>query len=455
MIEVAHFAVFWGQGGGTFAPRTDYPAGASPISLSVADLDGDGSSDVFITNDLVESLAIAWGDSARTLADRTSYPLPFLPRNVTAVDINDDGILDLVTTSCNGDEVYALLGKGERQFGPAIKVFSWPGLDLCGITPGNINGDRFGDIVVLAPSQDWAIVGLGRADGGFDTLPLPLPGFDPTQAVLADMNGDGINDLSVANGGSHDASIMLGRGDGNFDHSMDIPTFACSGVAVGDLDGDSSNDLVLEISCGHEELVHYNRRISTAGTAQFIPAVRKVGSSAASVTAIVALPTGAGYNWLPEEVHLLWREEPVGQAVSSTPDSLRGTVSFTFAPQSFDKLRVGDQTLAIEGCEPSGRAFRASGSFRVLSRKSAALWQASLPGMDPIVVQLASPSANEVWFEIFDSGGREVFRSRANPNSTGQMTWNGRGNDGRRLPTGAYYLKLGRSSGSCKIILLR
>src|SRR5262249_44143790 len=71
-------------------------------------------------------------------------------------------------------------------------------------------------------------------------------GSKPTSVAVADLNGDGSPDLVVANSGSDTVSVLLGKGDGTF---QDAHNYAAglqpTAVKVADFNADGIPDVVV------------------------------------------------------------------------------------------------------------------------------------------------------------------------------------------------------------------
>ena len=84
---------------------------------------------------------------------------------------------------------------------------------------------------------------------GLEVIFLPhsdyAAGVNPWSVAIGDLNGDARQDLVVANTGSGTASVYLGNGDGSFGLKTDFPVGSTPlAVAIGDFNADSKPDVV-------------------------------------------------------------------------------------------------------------------------------------------------------------------------------------------------------------------
>jgi hypothetical protein len=117
----------------------------------------------------------------------------------------------------------------------------------------DLNGDGVPD-VVTGNSDGTVSVLLGNGDGAFQA-PVRYAASDPGEGVksvaVGDLNGDGTLDLVTANQppygfGPGDLSVLLGNGDGTFQPAVHFsPGLSPGHVAVGDLNHDGNLDLVV------------------------------------------------------------------------------------------------------------------------------------------------------------------------------------------------------------------
>src|SRR5205085_2770350 len=68
-----------GNGDGTFQPGASYAAGTSPAYLAVTDLNGDQKQDLLMANSGSNNVSVLLGNAATTTATLQSYPNPAKP----------------------------------------------------------------------------------------------------------------------------------------------------------------------------------------------------------------------------------------------------------------------------------------------------------------------------------------------------------------------------------------
>jgi hypothetical protein len=94
----ARASVFLGNGDGTFQPSIDSPSGDGPLSLAIGDLNGDGKLDLAVlegNNSLGPSFSILLGNGNGTFQSPAPYSGGSIPVSFTLGDFNGDGTTDL------------------------------------------------------------------------------------------------------------------------------------------------------------------------------------------------------------------------------------------------------------------------------------------------------------------------------------------------------------------------
>jgi VCBS repeat protein len=239
-------SVMFGNGDGTFGARKDLVTGGYPSSTAVGDLNGDGRPDLVVANYVPNALSVFLGAGDGTFGSNRDFDAGSDPRTVRIADINGDGRPDLLTVSA------ALPGNGDGTFGAKI---DFPAANCLAI--GDLDADGQLDLVTntgFDPDPDDYIGAgtalLGNGDGTFRVGASFVTGLGPWSMAVADFNGDGRSDLVVANYGHTPdyfgtISVLLGNGDGTFSGQLLYDTGANpNSVAVSDLDGDGHPDIV-------------------------------------------------------------------------------------------------------------------------------------------------------------------------------------------------------------------
>ena len=204
--------VLLGNGDGTFQPAVTYDAGGDdPLYVAVADVNGDGNPDLVITNMYSPSssdLAVLLGNGDGTFQAPVTYGSgAWEPMSIVVADVNGDKKPDLVVANCESSSglscgqpseglVGVLLGNGDGTFQPAVPYDSGGGL-LQSAAIADVNGDGKLDLLTANFENNVGVL-LGNGDGTFQP-PLTFTAcVYPIWIIGADVNGDGLLDLVVA-----------------------------------------------------------------------------------------------------------------------------------------------------------------------------------------------------------------------------------------------------------------
>jgi len=263
-------SVVLGNGDGTFGAPVTYDSGGNdPVSVAVADLNGDGAPDIIVGNFCVwlnrtcsfTTAGVLLGRGDGTFAPAVAVNLGgSSSQQIAIADVNGDGKADLlaiVAAPFNG-AVATLLGNGDGTFqAPTLSLLG--SMVMYSLAIGDVNGDGRPDVVASGAgsnggglSRGIARVLLGSGDGTFEVSPTIYdsgvsPGGWANSVALGDLNGDGVLDLALANYPDSAVGVLLGNGDGTFGPTVlfDSGSRLAWVNTIVDVNGDSKRDLVV------------------------------------------------------------------------------------------------------------------------------------------------------------------------------------------------------------------
>lgn len=175
---------------------------------------------------------------------------PFSPYAAAFADFNSDGFLDMAHLISDGNSHYVRLmtgnGTGSLTYSTDLATPSPPKA----IVATDLNGDGKIDIAVANMGTDNVSIFLNNGSGGFPARVDVAVGLAPTAIALGDFRGDGTrDDLAVMNSTGNSVTILLNDGTGTFTatSSASWPTSPdnLSGIAVGDFNGDNTEDIAV------------------------------------------------------------------------------------------------------------------------------------------------------------------------------------------------------------------
>ncbi len=239
------------------APLTFEAGGASPLSVAIADVIGDGKPDLVVANRYSGAdeayVAVLLGNGDGTFQSAVSYPSGGKQASsVAVVDLNHDGKLDIVVSHESSPVIGVLLGHGDGTFEPRV-AYASGSTDSYSMAVGDLNEDGKLDVVAIAMNGPSVSILLGNGDGTLQPPVLLSAGVVGRSITVADVNGDGKADLIIGGYPSYQSTgaivgVLLGNGDGTFQAPLTFMIDASAGwvssVAVGDLNQDGKADIV-------------------------------------------------------------------------------------------------------------------------------------------------------------------------------------------------------------------
>jgi hypothetical protein len=251
-------SLFYGTGGGQFSEAVtgDRTRGFALLT-AIADFDEDGAKDV--VRSCMNGSWVSWifGDGHGAFVTNRYEEVGELPKDVAVGDLDGNGRLDLVTANEDSDDVSVLLADAAGTFSPEQRscvVDAVPpcplGSDPAALDVGEMTGNAHADLAVANSASDTVSILAGDGAGGFSfvsSLTLTA-GTSPSAIAIGDLDNDDEQDLVVVGEGLSRLGVFLGNGDGTFAPPLGLPTVAGTNptaVALGTLDGDAHLDVVV------------------------------------------------------------------------------------------------------------------------------------------------------------------------------------------------------------------
>jgi hypothetical protein len=169
---------------------------------------------------------------------------------VAAGDLNGDGTADVIAVPLGSTRISAFRVSGGAAF-RTIDAFGGEITGPIAIAAGNLTGDARAEIVAAAPTASGAEVKIFNASTGTAETTLAPYGSESVSSVavaLGDVNGDGSSDIVLSadtpDGTEVEAVDANGVQLADF-YVLDASIVPGASIAAGDLDGDGKAEIVL------------------------------------------------------------------------------------------------------------------------------------------------------------------------------------------------------------------
>ncbi|RYD46619.1 MAG: hypothetical protein EOP83_29365, partial [Verrucomicrobiaceae bacterium] len=239
-------SVLLNNGNGTFASPVEHLVGKSVSSFVIADLNGDGESDIAVLNKVATtvkkkaaiSVLLNNGTAGFTAVPETAVTKS--TKQLIAGDFNGDGNTDLAANAGKTFSVLSGNGAGAFSAGTALKMPK----GTKSLLAVDINSDAKTDILAITSTGAQTFLG-GNALQPVGAAPI-LIATKPKGLALEDFNGDRLLDLASGAPLKGVTGFLLGDGNGGFTASPAVAKkkVAAGVVVVGDFNGDGRADLL-------------------------------------------------------------------------------------------------------------------------------------------------------------------------------------------------------------------
>jgi fibronectin type 3 domain-containing protein len=262
----------------SFADPVHLATGGSPVSIAVADVDGDGKRDIAVseqntgTVSLFRNIATAGSITTGSFDTKITFSQTSTPQRIVFADIDGDGAPELITAQSQQDQLSVRRNTASpgsitaNSFGAPVYFGASSATE---IVTADLDRDGKLDIIVRSESSTATMVFHNTASIGNITTASLTPAlefqsnFAPDHVAIGDIDGDGRQDIVISEGVTMTAHRNISApgvlDNESFASAADLPLLgdiSAHGMTFSDIDGDGQCDLLW---VGNTQSIHVSR----------------------------------------------------------------------------------------------------------------------------------------------------------------------------------------------------
>ncbi len=269
-----------------YKPKVDFGTANSPVSVAIGDLDGDGKPDLVVANvnsnniSVLRNISMPGSINASSFAAKVDFASGNFTSYVTIADVDGDGHSDLVVVNNNNISVLrnsATTGTIDASSFEAKVDFDLVFTGPVAVAIGDLDGDGKPDMAAANSSANSVSVLRNTSTPGSISMAAKVDftaGNTPFFISISDLDGDGKRDMVVANAAALTNTVSVLRNTSTAG-TITSSSFAAKvpfttgpiprSVSIGDVDGDNKPELVVANSEATNTTLSVLRNISTSG----------------------------------------------------------------------------------------------------------------------------------------------------------------------------------------------
>lgn len=272
-----------------FKRKVDFSTASNPYIAAIADVDGDGKSDLVVINRISGTGRLEVMRNTSSGGGNVSFASPVgvntasNPSNVKMADLDRDGKLDFVFL-CGGSGQVGVLrnvsSSGSITFSSTIRYFSSASsIGLNELAVADFDNDGKTDIAAVAQGSDSIIVyrnlitAIPAGTAPFITASFATarhfyinPGSVSLSICTGDLDGDGLQDIAVSNLLRNTVSILRNTYSGGGLSFASFTTIATGSypleVQIADLNNDNKPEIIVTNNTGSSVSIFKNNSSS-------------------------------------------------------------------------------------------------------------------------------------------------------------------------------------------------